>query len=326
MRNQKQPSGGAMESLEREDFAACFATLEKSADRTRSTIYVFLIVYAAVAVYTLNAFIYPARQFRFETVKAQLADIAHCRMDPQDLVPSTRNSSKPPTCDALLRGNAFSREVTAQYGSIEQDYLGHVVQRTQDDSARIADFTVPVVGVVTDRDWFWLINALAGVLVYYMIIACFETYIRMLDYLLTQSTGNAARLRMILTTIVLTAPHHLKSKRRVLSSAAIWRVFLPLLMGLPIVVSALLVRDHYLILHRAMRLWSGSNFLSPDGIKTFLWVAMQRDNYFFGAALLISTACLIWQALLLMRIVRGMMYIHQCFAGAMGEVARMEQS
>ena len=50
-------------TVEKSEFDDYFSVLEKASDRTRSVLYVFIIVYIAVLLYSLNAFAYPARQF-----------------------------------------------------------------------------------------------------------------------------------------------------------------------------------------------------------------------------------------------------------------------
>jgi hypothetical protein len=140
--------------VEKPEFDDYFAVLDKASDRTRSVLYVFIIVYIAVLLYGLNAFAYPARQFTYDNVSLQ----ARCRYNPE--------YNK---CAQVMNVLSSAKQPPQLEETIEKNLWGHQLQLFYDDSVAVRTFKFPIFGLETDRDLLWLIFPLVGIIGYYIV-------------------------------------------------------------------------------------------------------------------------------------------------------------
>jgi hypothetical protein len=119
------------------EFDAYFSRLERASDSTRSIIYVFIVVYLALLMYSLQTFGYPARQFTYDDVLLQVK----CRYE------SNRTSK----CESLSKGLLDEVNVPpALKDDLEKDLWKHKLQLFYDDSVAQRTFQFPVFGATTE--------------------------------------------------------------------------------------------------------------------------------------------------------------------------------
>ena len=120
-----------------EDFNMLFGALQRSAETARSAFYAFVIVYAAMLFYAMNTFVYPVSQNLLSAVREQIDSGKDC--EPGHAGPLCLKAAPP-----LDRLNA--------------EDAAHVLGYFQDRSTDDRVFHVPLIGLNSDRNWFWLIN------------------------------------------------------------------------------------------------------------------------------------------------------------------------
>ena len=131
-----------------EDFNMLFGALQRSAETARSAFYAFVIVYAAMLFYAMNTFVYPVSQNLLSAVREQIDSGKDC--EPGHAGPLCQRAEPP-----LDRLNA--------------EYAAHVLGYFQDRSTDDRVFHVPLIGLNSDRNWFWLINVAGSFLLYTLI-------------------------------------------------------------------------------------------------------------------------------------------------------------
>jgi hypothetical protein len=180
--------------MSKEEFDAYYAALDKGSDRARSVIYVFIIVFTAILFYMLNSFVYPSRQYTFDTIR----EIASCRYDAQD-----RDLCAQDLGLATLQHLNLPPKLIDQ---IEQGLWQHELTLSYDDSVALRTFQFPIFGITTDRDLIWVIFPFIGILGYYIVWLSLAKVVTMFNHILAGNSADPVRLRLILSTQVLTAP------------------------------------------------------------------------------------------------------------------------
>ena len=144
-----------------EVFAMLFGALQRSAETARSAFYAFVIVYAAMLFYAMNTYVYPVSQHLLSTVQEQIGSGRDC--EPGHVGPLCLRAAPP-----LDRLNA--------------EYAAHVLGYFQDRSTDERVFHVPLIGLNSDRNWFWLINVAGSFLLYTLIRGAVQKYHQLAEY------------------------------------------------------------------------------------------------------------------------------------------------
>jgi hypothetical protein len=217
--------------MSKEDFAAYFAALEKSSDRARSLIYIFTIVSITVLFYVINSFVYPSRQFTFELIK----QIVECRYDT-----TTPNQ----ICTDL--GPTFIKKLTAPpqlQKDMEKDWWQHQLNLFYDDSVSTRTFQFPFFGITADRDLVWMIFPFLGILQYYLIWLALARAKSLFCFLAEQNKSDPTRLRLILSTQLLTSPLNDQSSELSKVHQTVWKILAISVFFIPIVASLITILD-----------------------------------------------------------------------------------
>lgn len=255
-------ASGPAEAKEAE-FKACFDVLQRIGDGARRTIYVFVLVYGALLLWALNAVIYPAEQRRLvqiqdaavrtvsclEMVIAKEPLDAYCisilrgeHLTPPDRIRGQPNPQQPAAGASLAAAappsTATRRNVITPEDAqaMELDYLRGKIANAYTNSAQTAQFHVPILGIVSDRTWLWLVNLTLGLLFYYVLRDSLANVCGLLTYTTRELASERTDFELLRTTQVVTAsPGRFSSVFKFLLIAAIF--FLPLF------VSGLLIYD-----------------------------------------------------------------------------------
>ena len=66
-------------------------------------------------------------------------------------------------------------------------------------------FHVPLIGLNSDRNWFWLINVAGSFLVYTLIRGAVQKYQQLAQYLFNENKQDTARVVLLNTTQIMTS-------------------------------------------------------------------------------------------------------------------------
>jgi hypothetical protein len=176
--------------MSKEDFAAYFAVLEKSSDRARSIIYAFVIVYITLLFYALNTLAYPTAQYLYN----DFTKLVECWEANQN-------------CTAESHKEYVSHlKEPPQLRTLEESFWQHQRQLLWDESLALRTYHVPIFGVGTDRDLVWITFPFLGIFGYYLIWLALARVKSLFCFLAEQNKSDPMRLRLILSTQLLTSP------------------------------------------------------------------------------------------------------------------------
>ena len=207
------------------EFDAYFSRLDKASDSTRSIIYVFIIVYIAVLLYALNAFVYPVRQYNYDDILLRV----ECRYD--------RTSKQ---CEQLKEFLDKVGLPPALKDDVERDLWEHELQLFYDDSVSVRTFQFPVFGITTDRDLLWIIFPLMAVIAYLIIWLALQRLVATFVFIMNRNKDDPVRLRLILSTLMLTSPLNAEVN---LFFQIVWYATTLFVFSIPIVVCVLTIAD-----------------------------------------------------------------------------------
>ena len=216
--------------MEKSEFDDYFAVLGKASDQTRSVLYVFIIVYIAMLLYGLNAFVYPTGQFIYN----QLNLHARCLYHPEGAKCET------PEIKSFLAG---SKLPPPPEENLERSLWSHQLEHFYDNSAALRTFKFPILGWETDMEFHWLIFPLIGMISYYILGLAFSRTIEMFRFLLNRNRTDAVRLRLIQSTVVITTPLGGEHSEHMLIYRATWQVLALFVLAIPIIISLLTISD-----------------------------------------------------------------------------------
>ena len=213
--------------MEKSDFDNFLAALGKASDTAQRVFYVLIIVYIAMLLYGLYAFAYPVRQFLYDDADLRI----RCLYDPGNpkCVPpkGSMESAKPPQLDQ----------------ETEHEFRAHVLQLFYDNSVAARNFTFPILGWETDRVYFWLFFPLIGMIGYYIVWLALSRLGATFRFLLNRNRHDALRLRLILSTLMITAPLRGEHAEITPFYQAIWWALAILVFLIPIINSLLAISD-----------------------------------------------------------------------------------
>jgi len=235
----------AKKQVRDEDFKACLDGLQKSGERVRSNIYAFVLIFGAILLWALNAIVWPAEQKRLDSSQRKDASVIMCL-----------NAPNLPGCSVILNGPSLTHRLEPgidaatnlrkpDIETADLDYLKHEIQMHLDKSAEVAQFRVPLAGIISDRTWLWLVNAALGLFMFYLIRDSLNGAQQMLQFLCDRHEKDLFRLALLSTAQILT------SSRKPAWPIIRYRPKILLIGGiftLPIIVSILVLYDWYYLL------------------------------------------------------------------------------
>jgi hypothetical protein len=207
------------------EFDAYFSRLDKASDSTRSIVYVFIIVYIAVLLYALNAFVYPVRQHGYDDILLRV----ECRYD--------RTSKQ---CEQFKEFLDTVSTPPALREELERDLWKHKLQLFYDDSVSVRTFQLPVFGITTDRDLLWIIFPLMAVIAYLIIWLALQRLVGTFVFIMDRNKNDPVRLRLILSTLMLTSPLNIEVG---LFFQIVWYATAVFIFSIPIIVCVLTIAD-----------------------------------------------------------------------------------
>ena len=194
-----------------DDFKILADTLEKSSNRTRSIYYVFAIIYVWLTLYAVNAFVFPIRHERMKEIRTYVTDCQQLPRD-EDLCKDLAGGLDQKKGDAavidLEKSPGFQR-------TFERSGLQHRRDTYLDEIAASRKFTFPLFGVSVDQDYFWLMNSLVGVIIYFVLIPALANEADLFGFMVAETGDDRMRLRIVLSSQVLSSPsdHHANTSR-----------------------------------------------------------------------------------------------------------------
>lgn len=217
--------------MDKSEFDGYFAELGKASDRAQSVLYVFIVVFIAMLLYALN-FVHPEWQFLYDDASLR----ARCLSQSED-----------PKCQNLKDFVANERRPPALKNTMEENLWNHQLQLFYDHSVNDRTFKFPIFGWETDRNYFWLIFPLIGIISYYIVWLAFSRPVWLFKFLLDRNRSDAVRLRLIRSSLMVTTP--LVTTRRSgypeISPfyRAGWRILELIVFSLPIFITLLSISD-----------------------------------------------------------------------------------
>ncbi|HEX3349335.1 MAG TPA: hypothetical protein VHS58_14655 [Acetobacteraceae bacterium] len=235
--------------MDEQDFPRCFDTLQRIGESFRSSVYAFVLIYGALLLWTLNNYIFPAQQNRIGAMELQTARLASCLhlSDRVDL----------PACRDLLSHSAYhdavadkevpwsnDKALIAELQQLDMDMrkrgLGDQIAR----SASTADFQVPLVGIITDRSWLWLVSCTIGLFFYQILKDQLTNFCRLFEFIAVRVHDNPARRILLSTTQVITSSGITVDGRRSWTK----RASMVVILALPLVIGLFQLYDYYWLL------------------------------------------------------------------------------
>jgi len=250
------------------EFDAYFSRLDKASDSTRSIIYVFIIVYIAVLLYALNAFVYPVRQHNYEDILLQV----ECRYD---------RTNK---CERFKEFLDSVDVPPALKDEVEKSLWEHKLQLFYDDSVSVRTFQFPVFGITTDRDLLWIIFPLLGVIAYLIILIALQRLVATFVFIMNRNKNDPVRLRLILSTLMLSSPRNAEVS---LFFQSVWYAMALFIFSIPIIVCVLTIADQLDIIA-----------FFGDGQLRF-----DRQSWLFVSRFTAQVVFLVLQVMLLVRLI-----------------------
>jgi hypothetical protein len=215
-----------------EDFTLLFGVLQRSAETARSAFYAFVIVYAAMLFYAMNTYVYPISQHLLTSVRDQINSGRDC--EPGHIGPFCLRASPP-------------------FDKLNADYAAHVLEYFQDRSTDDRVFHVPLVGLSSDRNWFWLINVAGSFLLYTLVRGALQKYHSLMAYLFNENRQQASRVVLLSTTQIITAGEPPAGRGATGQGSSIWSESFAIrcLLLMPIMVSGTIIFDWLYLLYTA---------------------------------------------------------------------------
>ena len=257
-----------------------FGALQRSAETARSAFYAFVIVYAAMLFYAMNTYVYPVSQHLLSTVQEQIGSGRDC--EPGHVGPLCLRAAPP-----LDRLNA--------------EYAAHVLGYFQDRSTDERVFHVPLIGLNSDRNWFWLINVAGSFLLYTLIRGAVQKYHQLAEFLFNENKHDTVRVVLLNTTQIMTSGERSADRGGRTGGFSFWDEYVAMrcLLLMPIIVSMTILFDWLYLLQTADDRWA------------FL------HQYALLIGFVVTAAALWWQIRMFQRIVTT---VHRLF-----EVDRLKQ-
>ena len=173
----------------------------------------------------MNTFVYPVSQNLLSAVREQIDSGKDC--EPGHAGPLCLRAAPP-----LDRLNA---------GVPLRTYLGYFQDRSTDDRV----FHVPLIGLNSDRNWFWLINVAGSFLLYTLIRGALQKYQQLAQYLFNENKQDTTRVVLLNTTQIMTSGDQPADRGGRIRAFSFWDEYFAIrcLLLMPIMVSMTIVFD-----------------------------------------------------------------------------------
>jgi hypothetical protein len=186
------------------DFEIALKALDRNGDRTRSTIYFFVVIFLLNGAFVINSYMNDIPRARLEGQAERLRDF---------LGSSNRRCEEfadfmyfDPTFDSKGSWDSNPRCSIVSYDKsivdkIRQDVIIFDINYFISESIRKnASFTVPILGSSLDRDIFWLFSGFVGILGYFITSSLIRNEAETLQYVFANVRGSKFCIRMTLVT------------------------------------------------------------------------------------------------------------------------------
>ncbi|HTQ72154.1 MAG TPA: hypothetical protein VMH92_11760 [Acidocella sp.] len=262
------------------EFSRCFDVLQKSGENFRSNIYGFVLIYGALLIWSLNAYVYPAEQNRIQPLQTDEVNIIKCLQETDSEVDNDKNCKKELAEHSIyfntnhLIKNDKSGLSEEDLKKIDIDIYSGRLKRQHDKAAEIAEFHIPIAGIVSDRSWLWLINCTIGLFFYQIFRDQLTNIHRLLSFLASRTNGSATNRILLLTVQVVTSSGITLGGRRNHTKLPI----IGFILLLPIFCSVLSIYDwHYFIFNLSS---------DKESVKKILWINVNshflQEPEFYG--------------------------------------------
>jgi hypothetical protein len=220
--------------MDRDEFSEYFKVLDKVSERLRKVIYALIIVYVAMFLYGLSAFLYPSNQYAYDDLNKQVRCIYA--------------ESPAPECVELQKYIEEHKITPNMRSDIDVALWEHQLQDLYDDSVKNRFFSFPIFGLQTDRDLVWVLFPLVGIIGYYIMLLSLSSMVRLFHFLMDRNELDPFRLRLIQSTLVITVPLQDTKTHREFGDIDpvtkwMWKVLALLVLAIPILVSILMIVD-----------------------------------------------------------------------------------
>jgi hypothetical protein len=248
------------------DFKQCFDVIQKTGENTRSIIYVYILIFGALLIWALNAIVYPAEQSRIDQIRQKQVEGIKCliRLEGQKAHLASDDNARDKfnkQCSKFLQGTSlefdigedgamvFNKETEKfEVPKMDIEFMKHELQYQSDKAAELARFSVPIIGISSDRNWLWLIGVTLGPLFYYFIRDSFSNLQFLLDYVYERNSEKPHRLALLATTqIISSSTQRMKSEEKTVDrktvNSTVKLTVMSLMFGIPILLLGLIFYD-----------------------------------------------------------------------------------
>jgi hypothetical protein len=211
-----------------DEFKILVETLERNSSRTRAIYYVFAIIYVSITLYAVSAFIFSIPQERMTRIRTFVTD---CQL----------RHKQDAHCEELSAALGKEMDLSTETDPVKDFDLTGLKHRRDtylDEIATGRKFTFPLFGVSVDEDYFWLMNSMIGVIIYFVLISALANEADLFCFMIDESGDDRTRLQIVLSTQVLSSPsdHRANTPR---SYTLLKRILLRSVLLLPVAVGFL---------------------------------------------------------------------------------------
>ena len=140
-----------------------------------------------------------------------------------------------------------------------QSGLQHRRDTYLDEIAASRKFTFPLFGVSVDRGYFWLMNSLIGLVVYFVLLSALANEAHLFRFMVAAAGNNIARLQIVLASQVLSSPSDQEDDAPVYT--LVKRFLLQSVILLPIAMGLLWICDDFYLTNIVRGHFSAASFV-----------------------------------------------------------------
>ena len=283
--------------MKSDEFGVLFPILEKSSERTRTILYTFLVINFAAFLFVFSFVVYSRSTERLKEFEKYILCIGNVPLSAQRLFPKLKECSE---LDFEIgdQGYAILKTMSNEIGAGNFRELKALKSKTLEllASERIAShkFSIPILGISIEADYFWMIHSYFGVLGLIIIAATFRREQHNFEYLYDgMRTFSRAQLCAIQSTQMITP--------QINQPASLLKPFFPRLqkllllsvIWLPIIVELLLISyELYVIdiLKMEATFADSTRYLRADFCKYPAWTSFKLIVEFGAVGVMIFLA------------------------------------
>ena len=238
-----------------EHFKQCFDLYQRISENARTTVFTFVLIFGALLLWALNAIVYPAEQQRLEEVIAKNVKTIIClalfesnsdsdpRFTSSGCPNKLKNTSLDYRADPSQKLKAILDATSLSPVKTDGEYIKHEIQYQFDKSADVARFNIPLIGVASDRSWFWLVNLVLGPFLLLVVRDSAANVRRLLARLYESSHGQPVRLILLSATQIISSSS--VNAGKISGTSLAKSIVMNGIFALPIAVSGIVLYDWY---------------------------------------------------------------------------------